>query len=111
MKYVSFPWPPVVAAHYRKWFARTLHGNWRSGSRQTILLPSIQLCPSDPTIPFKIFRRRFPIWMAFGMTIMLKGRRLNLLQYIYLRLFFPMASSVWQLIVPLHLTKSLLQIM
>jgi len=49
MKYMSFPWPPVLAAHYRKWLARTLHNNWRSDSRQTILAPSIQLCSSDPT--------------------------------------------------------------
>jgi len=47
MKYVSFPCPPMVVAPYRKWFAWTQHSNWRSGSRQTILVPSIQLCPCD----------------------------------------------------------------
>ena len=111
MKYVIFPWPPVVAAHYRKWLARPLHSNWRSGSRQTILPPNIQLCSSDPTIPFKLYRRLFLIKMAFGMIIRLKVRGLNLLQYIYHCLFFLTASSVWHLIVPPHLTKSLLQIL
>jgi len=111
MKYVSLPSPPVVAAHYRKRLARTMHSNLRSGSRQTILAPSIQLCPSDLTVPFKLCRRRFPIKMAFGMTIRPKGRRLNLLQYIYRHMSFPTANSVRRLIVPLHLTKSLLQIL
>jgi hypothetical protein len=49
MKYVSFPWPPLVAALQSKWLAQTLHSNWHRGSRPTILAPSIQLCLSDPT--------------------------------------------------------------
>jgi len=39
------------------------------GSRNTILIPSILLCPSDPTTPFKLHRRRFPINIAFAITI------------------------------------------
>jgi len=27
-KYVSFPWPPVVAAYVRKWLRRTLCSSW-----------------------------------------------------------------------------------
>ena len=37
--------------------------------RKIILVPKIQLCPSDPTIPFKLCRRRFPIKIAFAMTV------------------------------------------
>ena len=40
-----------------------------TGSRKTILLPSIQLCPSRPIIPFKLRRRRSPITSACAMTI------------------------------------------
>jgi len=27
LKYISFPWPPVVALHGHKWFARALKSN------------------------------------------------------------------------------------
>jgi len=39
------------------------------GSRKTTLIPMIQICPSDPTIPFKLCRRQFLISTAFAMTI------------------------------------------
>jgi hypothetical protein len=39
------------------------------GSRKTIFVSRIQLCPSDPAIPFKLCTRRFPIKTAFAMTI------------------------------------------
>jgi hypothetical protein len=61
-------------------------------------------------ISFKLCRRQFPTEIAFGMTISLKGRRLILLQYVYRRLFYPMVSCMWHLIVPLHLTASVLQL-
>jgi hypothetical protein len=38
------------------------------GSTKTILTPRIQLCPSDPTLPFKLSRRTFPIKISFAMT-------------------------------------------
>jgi hypothetical protein len=38
-------------------------------SINTILKPSIRLCPSYPTIPFKLCRGRFPIKIAFAMAI------------------------------------------
>ena len=39
------------------------------GSRKTILIPRIELCPSDPTTPFKQRRRRFQINIACASTI------------------------------------------
>jgi hypothetical protein len=39
-----------------------------TGSTNTILTLSIQLCPSDPTAPFKLCWRQFPIQIAFLMT-------------------------------------------
>ena len=39
------------------------------GCSQTVLIPSIQLCPSDPTIPFNPCRSRFPIKIAFAVTL------------------------------------------
>jgi hypothetical protein len=39
-----------------------------SGSTK-ILIHRIQLCPSDPTIPFKLYRRRFLVKIAFPMAI------------------------------------------
>lgn len=35
----------------------------------SVLLPRIDLIPSDPTMPFNIKRRQFPIRIAFAMTI------------------------------------------
>jgi hypothetical protein len=40
-----------------------------SGSRNAVLIPSIQFCPSDPTVPFKLCRRRFAIKIAFAVTV------------------------------------------
>ena len=34
-----------------------------------ILLPRIDLTPSDTTLPFKLKRRQFPVKLAFAMTI------------------------------------------
>ena len=39
------------------------------GSKHINLMLRIQLCPSDPTIPFKACRRRFPIKIAFAMAV------------------------------------------
>ena len=39
-----------------------------SGSTE-ILIPRIQVCPSDPAIPFKLCRRRFLVKIAFPMAI------------------------------------------
>jgi hypothetical protein len=63
-----------------------------TGPRESILVPRIQSCLSDPTVPFELSRRRFPIKIAFAMAISkVHGRRLNVLEYIYL---LPMASSM-----------------
>jgi hypothetical protein len=59
------------------------------GCRKTILMSRIQLCPSSPTIPFKLCRRQFTSKLPFQwQSVRLKGRRLNALKYIYHRLFF-----------------------
>ena len=73
---------------------RILHGHCKAadvtGSWKTVLIPRIQLCPSDPAIPFKPCRGRFPIKIGFVMTISnFQGQTFNLLKYIYHRLFFP----------------------
>lgn len=36
---------------------------------QTVLIPRIELMPSDPTMPFMMKRRQFPIRLSFAMTI------------------------------------------
>ncbi|XP_025407405.1 uncharacterized protein LOC112681357 [Sipha flava] len=45
---------------------------------QCILLPKIDLTPSDSTLPFSFTRRQFPIRIAFAMTInKVKGQTFN----------------------------------
>jgi hypothetical protein len=39
------------------------------GTSQRILLPRIDLTPSDSTLPFSFNRHQFPIRIAFAMTI------------------------------------------
>jgi len=47
-----------------------LHGHVEiTGSGKIILIPRIQLHPSDPIIPFKAFRRQFPIKIVLAMAI------------------------------------------
>ena len=36
---------------------------------KTELIPRINLTPSDPTIPFQMMRKQFPIKIAFAITI------------------------------------------
>jgi len=50
MKNISFLWPPVVAVQAMQAVDIII-------SRKTILIPKIQLCPSDPNIPFQLCRR------------------------------------------------------
>jgi hypothetical protein len=60
-----------------------------TGSRKIIPIPRIRLCPSDPTIPFKLCRRRFPIKIAFAVPInKAQGQTLKPSPV------FPMASSM-----------------
>jgi len=58
MKSFRFPWPPVVAARDCK---RGLHEHCVAaevtGSIKTTLLHRIELCLSDPTIPFKFLQK------------------------------------------------------
>jgi hypothetical protein len=82
------------------------------GSRKTILIPRIQLRSPDPTIPFKLCRRRFPIKIAFAMTVSkAQGQTLKRVAIYPPSPVFPMASCLWHFPDPLHLTKSLLQLL
>lgn len=36
---------------------------------KTVIIPRINLTPSDPTMPFQLCRRQFPLKVAFAMTI------------------------------------------
>jgi hypothetical protein len=85
-----------------------------TGYRKTIITPSIQLRPSDPSIRFKQRIRRFPIKFASAVTSS-KAQRQTLKRvaiYPPSPVFFPpMASSMWHFPNPLHLTTSLLQLL
>jgi hypothetical protein len=56
---------------------------------KAVFTPSIRLCPSDPAIPFKLYRRRFQSKIAFAMTISkaqgqaLKRVRINALTSVF----------------------------
>jgi len=50
MKYISFVWSPVGTVQAMQAVDITI--SW-----QTILIPRIQLCPAEPTIPFQLCRR------------------------------------------------------
>ncbi|GBP27207.1 hypothetical protein EVAR_15980_1 [Eumeta japonica] len=43
--------------------AKLIHSN------KTVLIPRINLTPSDSTVPFQMIRKQFPIKVAFAMTI------------------------------------------
>ena len=38
-------------------------------SSRSIIIPRIQLCPSDPNFPLKICRTLFPVKIAFSKTV------------------------------------------
>jgi PIF1 helicase. len=62
--------------------------------RQNILLPRIELCPPDPTIPFGLCRRRFLIKIAFAMTISkLQGQMLKRVEMYQPSPVLPMGNS------------------
>jgi hypothetical protein len=69
MKYASFGWALVVAAHNCKRLPEHYQAAEITGYRKTILRPRIQLYSSDPTIPFKMCRRRFRNKIACAMKI------------------------------------------
>jgi hypothetical protein len=75
------------------------------GSTKTILTPRIQLCPSDPTLPFKLSRRPFPIKISFAVTTSEAHGQ------IHHRQFFHMANAMWHFLDLPHLTMSLLQLL
>ena len=65
---VSFPWPPVVSAYDLTGLDEHRTAAEVSGSTK-ILIPRIQVCPSNPAIPFKMCRRWFLAKIAFRMAI------------------------------------------
>jgi hypothetical protein len=69
LKYVSFLWPPVEPAHDPKSPHEQCIAADVTGSNQTVLIPTIQLCPSDPSIPFQLRTGRFPIQIAVALKI------------------------------------------
>jgi hypothetical protein len=64
MTYVSSPGLLVLSAHDRKRFSVEV-----IGSRQTILISTQDSVMSTSTIPFKLYRERYPIKITFVMTI------------------------------------------
>jgi hypothetical protein len=64
------------------------------GCRKTILIPRIQLYPSDPTILFQVCRRRLSNKILFPLTIN-KAQGLNCFAVYPPSPGFPMASSMW----------------
>jgi hypothetical protein len=82
------------------------------GSIKTSFILRIQLCQSDPVNPFKLCIRRFLIKIALPMTsIRLKGRCLNVLEYINHRQLFTNAKSERHFLNSLYMTMSLLQLL
>jgi hypothetical protein len=64
MKYVSFLWPPVVAAQALHSNAKLLALEKLSPNPEFSYVP-----PPDPTISFQLRRKRLPIKIAFAVTI------------------------------------------
>jgi ATP-dependent DNA helicase PIF1 len=66
-----------------------------TGSRKTILIPIIQLCPPDPTIHLQTVKKQFPIKLLFAMTInntqwqTLKHVGIYVLEFTHHSLIFP----------------------
>jgi hypothetical protein len=83
--------------------------------RKTILIPRIKLCPSDPTIFFKLCRTQFPVKVAFVVTIgKAEGQMFNYAGISTITSLTPpppMASLIWHLPEPFHMTMSLLQLL
>ena len=95
-EYVSFPWPPLVAAHDRNGITQALHNSRSFGSGETFLIPGIQLCLFVPAIPFKRRRRCFSIKIVFTVAINEAQGQTLIPVAIYLpSSVFPMASSMW----------------
>jgi hypothetical protein len=59
------------------------------GSSKPVLIPGIQLCPSDPTTPFRLHKRHFPINIAFAITINEAQGHMLKRDCMHHRLFFP----------------------
>ena len=105
MKYGNFHWPPGVAGLKEHCMASEM-----TACRQAILQPRTKLCPPDPTIPFKLCRRRFPIKTTFPITITKpKGQIFQRVGMCQPSPVFPMGNPTWCFPDPLHVTTLLLQ--
>jgi hypothetical protein len=102
-----------VAAHDRKRFLRAMHSSGYLLALEKLSLYSgfsyvHQIMTFHSIYVEDDFRLKLRLLRHL---IRLKVKRLNVLEYTPNRLFYPMASSVWQLPDPLHLTTSLLQLL
>ena len=49
-----------------------------TGPTKAVLTPSIRLCPSDPAVPFRLYRRQFQFKITFAVTVSkAQGQTLN----------------------------------
>jgi len=99
-KYISFLWPPVLAAHDRKRLVGALRSSRRViVSRKTTLFPGFinvhQIPPISSHCTLDSFLIKSPfLWKS----VRLKGIPLCKLEYIDHRLFFPISRSMQHLI-------------
>jgi len=93
------PIAPSCSRHDRKRLAWILQSSGSCWLLRNILIPSIQFCHQILSSPFNLCRRRFPTKIVF---VRLKARRINVLEYIDHRQFFPKARTIWRSPHPTH---------
>ena len=77
-----------------------------TGSIKTIPTPRVQLCPSDPIIPFKLCRRQFAIKITFAMTVTnAQGQMLSRVENFQLSLISFPSSSLWGIFPSLFISQ------
>jgi hypothetical protein len=99
MKYVIFPWSPVVTAINRKRLRLALLSSENHWLKKKSLSLGFSSVHQNLTFSPKLGRRRFPIKITFAMTVSFKGRRLNVLEYDYHTLIFSWTAvcSIFQI--------------
>ena len=89
VKYVSFPWPPVAAAHNRKRHEQCIATDVVALDKLS-LYPTFSYVRQSLPVPFKLCRRRFAIKVAFDMTFSkAQGKALQSVAICLPSLFFP----------------------
>jgi len=92
-KYVSFPWPPMVAIHYRKGLARARLAAEVTCCIKTILIPGFSYVHYMLLFASNCAKDDFPSKLRLLRQLLrLRGRRLNMLEYTTI-VFFP--SPPW----------------